>query len=99
MIPTSFILTATLVFLLFPTNNFRDLMLKNEKEVKSNTSMNVNIHLGSSHLKINNLTDYDTKDNSIKNPNLELPPVAFTEAPLQMEDWMKNAKKWNSNKD
>jgi hypothetical protein len=72
-------------------------MLKNEKEVKSFTSMNVNIHLGSSHQKINSFSEVNKKTNIPGKIILELPPVAFTEAPLQMEDWMKNAKNWNTN--
>jgi hypothetical protein len=84
--------------LLFPVRNSPHQNLKKEKELKNNTSISVNLHLKSVH---DNAGDnLNAKKKNLGTPdslNLVLPPDAFTEESLQLEDWMKNPKKWNKN--
>jgi hypothetical protein len=98
MTPTSFILTATFVFFLFPFEKSSNFQVKKEKEVKNNTPMSVNLHLSSNNnITTGNSDDIKKDQNKAKKTNLVLPSEAFTESALEIEEWMKSPKTWKNN--
>jgi hypothetical protein len=100
MIPTSLIYALPFSLILLPAQIYRAHPMEQEKgkTEKNLTSMSVNLQLSYSHEKSKIIPV--TNSEGITKPvskNLLLPPEKFTEAPLQMEEWMKSPKSWNNN--
>jgi len=97
MIPASFILTAAFVLFLFPQGISKDYGIKKEQAMKNNTSISIDINLGSGIKKAINPSYNESKVSPESNKiNSVLPSESLTENPVQMEEWMKSPKTWNT---
>jgi hypothetical protein len=96
MIPTSILIAATAFFLILPVHNSNGTATKKRNDVKTYSTMSVNLHLNTAHKKNLTTPGSELKPESksvIK--NLSLPPERFSEKPLELESWMKAPKTWN----
>jgi hypothetical protein len=96
MIPTSILIVATSFLFILPVHNSTGTAAKRGNDVKTYSTMSVNLHLSTAHKKNNETPGSDLKPESkAQVKNLSLPPEKFQEATLELESWMKSPKTWN----
>ncbi len=96
MLPTSFILTTAFVLFLFPQGISKDYGIKKEQAMKNNTSISIDLNLGSGKKKaLDPSNNYNKVKPESNKTNSVLPSETFTEKPVQLEEWMKSPKTWN----
>lgn len=96
MTPTSFILTASFLLLLFPLRYSREYSVKKEKELKMVNPISVSLHIKSSEAKANFVSEPQVVLTNSEVKNLALPEESFNEEALELESWMKNPKTWSN---